>query len=713
MASLDAFLVRAARLPRIAARSPQDHRAAAGELLQQAVELLPQYPQRSTEIAMAASRLGVFAEAAPVEEFARVFGQLANERLPDTKWSKQQAREALAAYVAIEGLGTNAGAAALNIASRASAAVEVLEPQELTAALARLAASRSSDHQPSQVGSILKPPSGAFEAAAADVSVALQKCLLNKGETLKELSAQDLCNAIVGLARSPLLVPDAAAVIAGVAQSRVSELSFPSLLDFSRAVAELAEALQGPQRQQVIECLRETFPTLASAAQSNLQSDFQQVGLCLSGLARIAGSLPEEASEVFSKEVISRNKDQIFSAICQDDEMQLLEVAAPLLRLDSESWSGLLQYMALEGLPKLPASHESNSRFVSILEWIASKEGHLSFPPFFDFAFQELSQRVLSGTAIRKATSLLAKVHLERPDLLALCATAITNAAANDAQSEPAEFADVALDLSAMAGLYSRVKLLKEQRNSNEPHQSNRSNHEKEQRVALEHMAQRFQVSGQIAQDLLTPQNSASDAAFLALSAFAQATCRNTNRTDSADQADTRTVQAGLNYLDVLCTQLKSQTKLSMQQAHIFVTCMRGFCVKGPAPSPPPPSTIEVLEGVIQQCRDFADQKEARLCLAVLQELHSDPACPPILKSLLGADGDPTTDATTGARERLRASMASESAPTPSPNRGLLRRLFGLWRAKNSCRNKMKQVFEQVQLYSLMFCILLPIDSQY
>ncbi|CAK9050653.1 unnamed protein product [Durusdinium trenchii] len=697
MASLDAFLVRASRLPRLAARSSQDHLAhaahvaAAGELLRQAVDLLVQHRERAAEIAMVASRLGALAEAAPLEEFANAFGQLAHESLPDGNFSKEQAREALAAYVALEGLGAHVnglGSAlqiASRIASRTSTAVSLLEPQEISAALARLAASRSSAQQRSQVSqvaSISKPPNGAFEAAAADVALALQKSLLAKGEALGALSAQDLCNAVVGLARSPLLVPDAAIALASVARSRVSELSIPSLLDFSRALAELA-VVQGPQRNQLVECLHETFPLLARVASTSLQGDFDKVGLCLSGLSRLAANLPEESAAAFAKEIISPAADQILDVVCQDEDMQLLEVGAPLLQLDKNAWTKLLRYLALEGLPKLPATQESNSRFISILEWVASKDEQTlieSCPPLFDFAFQELSRRRenLDAAAVRKATKLLANVHLERPDLLPSSAMAIAVHGAR-AEAQPAELAEVALYLSAMANLYLRLSMMS-------PASSNKITNQDEQQhepqgLALQQMAQSFVLSSRTAQDLLTSSNAASDAAFLALSAFAQATCRTSpNATVSVATQSAQLIEiAGLDYLEALCKVLQlnhAENTLSMQQAHIFVTCIRGFGTKGP----PPSSILAVLEEVIQLIQQSllaSDQKEVRLCLAVLQELQSDPACPPALKSLLGARMQSSAEPSNDARERLRASMASESPPTPSPAPGFLRRMFG------------------------------------
>eukprot|EP00439_Symbiodinium_sp_Y106_P025001 s1139_g3.t1 len=123
------------------------------------------------------------------KEEARRYGEVVSERLPSPDaWTKVHAREALAAYIAMEGLGKAAGVATLSVASRAVEGSQLLEAQDLAAALARLAAARSA------------PPGGAIgsqashtahEAAAADVAMALQKAMAQRVETLKELSSQD------------------------------------------------------------------------------------------------------------------------------------------------------------------------------------------------------------------------------------------------------------------------------------------------------------------------------------------------------------------------------------------------------------------------------------------------------------------------------------------------------------------------------------------
>lgn len=662
MASLDTFLMRAARLPRMIGGVPSPkHVAAAGELLCEAAALLPQHMDRSTEIAMAAGRLG-FADAKPVEHFAEAYQRLLNQKLPEENWSKTQAREVLAAYVAIEGLGHAPRAVSLKMASKASMAAAMLEAPELTAALTRLAATRS-QWRDSSNGS-------AHEAAAIDVTLALQKGLLKKCDALDELSAQDLCNAMVGLARSPMILPEAAAKIVAAARGRCSELqSFRSMLDFSRAIGELMSVLEGPQRQLAADCFAETFPHLISEAQKSFQNH-DSIGLCLSGLARIAAALPKESSETasFTREVISPFAETIL-LICQDEDLQFLEIAAPLLQLENgDAWVKLLRYLAMEGFQKLPDSQESTLRLISIIEWLASvassQNGNVTTccPPFFDFAIQELCQRIsglsqvpTAPAAVRRSAKVMSEVYLERPDLLPASAGVLARISI---LVSVVDLPEVALSLSAMASLYLRVASVGTSKDISKDSDD----------ITL--LVRSLEVLSKTAQGLLSPTNSQSDAAFLALSAFAQA-----SRHDGVD-ARRRVVTSGVQLLDAMCqvwTGSQAQA-LTLQQAHIFVTCLRTFCIGNGAPSPPR-SSLQVLEVVVESIA-AVDHKDARLCVAVLQEMHADPQCPPVLKSLLGAQGvhgEPALQ----ARERLRASMAEGVAAQPAQG-GFLRRIFGL-----------------------------------
>ncbi|CAE7610192.1 unnamed protein product [Symbiodinium microadriaticum] len=519
--------------------------------------------------------------------------------------------------------------------------------------------------------------------------MALQKAMAERVETLKELSSQDLCNALVGLARSPLVLPDAAAAVAGTARGRAAELSPRSLWDFARALAELSAVLQGPQKQQVSSCLEATWPVLASSTEQTLRHELQDdLGLCLAGLARLAAALPPQSEEAssFVSHVLRPNAQGLLNH-CQDEELRWLEMAGPLLRLEGqEAWISLLRQLALQSLPGLPRGEEMASRFVSILQWVASCDAQAACPPFFDFAFQELRHRVheLPQADIRRAAELFSQVHLERPDLLPSAASALARAA-----RPPEELPEVALYLSTLAGLYSRVAALPK---------SEEASSQEERRTALMALAEKLSGGAATVQELLTPSTVAHDATFLALSAFAQAVCR---PVDDVPAARELVLQAGLRLFDSLChtwstdTEETGEPRFSPQHVHIFITALRSFCV-GKGSASPPVSCLEVLQGVVQHTvASAADgDKEARLCLAVLQELATDPACPGSLKAILPGleanevhsvqGGEPSGPGGT-AQRRLRAAMAASPGSQGAggfaregQERGFLRRMFGL-----------------------------------
>jgi len=208
-------------------------------------------------------------------------------------------------------------------------------------------------------------------------------------------------------------------------------------------------------------------------------------------------------------------------------------------------------------------------------------------------------------------------------------------------------------------------------------------------------LAEKLSGGAERVQDLLTPSTVAHDATFLALSAFAQAVCR---PVDDVPAARELVLQAGLRLFDSLCQTWSSDREepgeplFSPQHVHIFITALRSFCV-GKGSASPPASCLDVLQGVVQHTVASAADKEARLCLAVLQELAADPACPGSLKAILPGKeanevhsmqgGEPSGPGGT-AQRRMRAAMAaspgSEGAgfAREGQERGFLRRMFGL-----------------------------------
>ncbi|CAE8627814.1 unnamed protein product [Polarella glacialis] len=737
-ASLDLFLASAARLPRTLGRGrgqPAQTAAAAAHLISQAEPLLVAHPERAAEIALAVGRIGQLApETSLVAPFARAYAELAAERLPKpgATWSRVQAREALAAYVALEGLGSSAGVAVLPLAARAAEGAALLEASELVAALARLAAASSSSSPAGRAAA-----GSALAAASADVAAALQRPLVEKAAALVHLSGPDLCSAAVGLARSPFLMPEAASAVAAALSGRLAELPAPALWDLSRASAELLARLHGAgagaETAELRALLGEALPLLAASTQSALlalapgaagsSGGSAEAVLVLSGLARLAAVFPPESAgaEALRIQILQPNSQALLAAACEDQTLERLELFGPLLCLaGGEAWAGLLRHLALEGLTRLQSGEENAVRTVTILEWVAAADereaappsagGALApaFPAFFDFAFEELLRRLPElppgGPHLRRVVRLLGQAHLERPDLLGDMAAAAASAARSfeaGPSSTPPRLSDIALQLSAFAALYVRLAGIVSARSSEEGQE------------ALKSLAAVFEESSAACQDLVLPKGdkgsqgsaAADDAACLALSAFAQAVCR--SPASVAPAARRRLIEAGLQLLDALCCNWSIVTKekgLSPQQAQIFVTALRGFCAEKGAP-PPPASSLELLDGLVSHASAAAPvNREARLCLAVLGELAADPNCPASLRALLpkpqAAEGDQNRRDASGsgaarnaAQERLRAAMAAANGarvaaatgegmgPPPTGSRavpGFLRRLFGL-----------------------------------
>ena len=453
------------------------------------------------------------------------------------------------------------------------------------------------------------------------VAEALQRRLLEL--PLEDLSAQDLCHALVGLANGTV-VPETAAKLALLMKHRGHELSLRSLLDFARALATLLRLLEGSERAVVAESFKETLPRLAAAMDS---AD----GLVLTGLSRVAASLPEESQEAlaFAKAVVAPQVEVLLEELRQDEKMECLELSAPLLHLDKEGYSKLLEYLARDGLRRLEPH-----RVLSMLEWVLEKNNSSASssslcPPFFDFGLQELATRDLTSTDTRRLARLSAQAPLVRPDILPVQAleTVVEN------------LEELALHLAGLAEVYLRLR-------------------EEGQEARAAAVVQILEASAQRAPELLTPETCQSNAAFLGLSAFAQAACR------YEAGAQQRLLLAGLQYLDVLCRARSASASgepLSFQQAHIFATCLRGFCL-GKEPLPAPAASLELLEDVMKDMRS-RETKEAKLCLAMLEELRADPRCPPLLREA-------------SAQDRLRKSMAE--APVQKAPANLLRRIFGL-----------------------------------
>eukprot|EP00933_Yihiella_yeosuensis_P082896 TRINITY_DN9691_c0_g1_i1.p1 TRINITY_DN9691_c0_g1~~TRINITY_DN9691_c0_g1_i1.p1 ORF type:complete len:741 (-),score=169.11 TRINITY_DN9691_c0_g1_i1:328-2502(-) len=714
-ASLDFFLATAARLPRLAAATLGGHAqprtaSAAAELLAQAKDLLGEHPTRASEIALAVSRIRpLVADPMLVAPFAKAFAEAATERLPSSgaAWTRAQAREALTAYVALEGFADSAGAAVLPLAARTAEGVSHLEAPEVAAALARLAAARSLRSGASE------GDSSTLEVASKDVAAALQVHLAHKAESLKELSSHDLCSAAVGLARSPLLLPAAASAVAVAARGRLDTLSTtsPSLWDFSRAMSELLGRLghnpaQQEHREQIQTILSEAWPLLSILSHrtfaENTSDDVMsaEAALCLTGMARLGTAL-QPTSEIasFVEKLVGPNSTALLAlATSGKADPSTLELVGPLLRLSpaKEAWEKYLQYLALDGLPAFPNDEASTDRVITMLEWLAATENSVqeglrkasSFPAFFDFALEELTSRFedLQVGHFRRVSKLLSEVHLERPEhidsmTLALLSGAQRNSASGS--NEPLRVAPLALDLASFATLYVRLASMAASSSSSVKEDSS----EKGSASGLLALTETMKEAGKSIEELTAQGDASSSASWLALSAFAQAVLRTSPST--APKCRRQLVEAGLSLLDALCNSSeKAEDDLNPEQAHIFVTALRGFCAEPGAPTPPA-SCHTLLRALLQQASTAqAGDREARLNLAVLSELAADPNCPPSLRSVLPEPTQAQREAPSSARQRMQAAMSSGGSqggsnfqkPKEEGNSGgggFLKRFFG------------------------------------
>jgi len=158
---------------------------------------------------------------------------------------------------------------------------------------------------------------------------------------------------------------------------------------------------------------------------------------------------------------------------------------------------------------------------------------------------------------------------------------------------------------------------------------------------------------------------------------------------------------------------VRDGVELTAPQTHIFVTAFRSLCVGDGVP-PPPPAVLAALQAqrTAMLTRAGVD-RDARLGLAVLEELSRDPACPEVLRSALSSSAPGVLDVArpsqgsqpsskSGASARMRQHFQASAAewkdsgsPRQSPSsvntapltsalaagsgtRGFLRRLFGI-----------------------------------
>lgn len=714
MGGLDAFLRTAARLSRVRGGGAAGREAGAA-LLRQAPGLLAEHPERAPEIALGVRRCGPH-DPRLLAPFTADLARLARARLPAEGQapSRARAREGLVSYVTLCGLGAE-GADVAFLRARVLELADLLEAPAAAAALAQLA--------------------GGSAEGASEVALALQRPLRDAA-ALDALAMPDLLAAAMGVARSAAVLPAAADALIATLGARFASTgsslegqapqAAPAqmLSDVTRAAAELRRRreLGDEQRKAIDALLLAAWPLLAAAALRGFERGGVEAAVCLSGLASVASVLPAEGlvAEAFAARVLGPGAPALISFVRADSDA--LEIAGPLLRqAGGENWTAFLGHLVMEALPGLPRDAEGAARVLAILEGVAASSGSTqetaggtcpqpAFPPFFDFAIEELLGRFgdMGRHEVRRSVRLVAHVHLERPDLLCSAAPGLAQACAAAAAGGDGGIYDAALGLAATAALYMRVAALGAAGDATSGE-------------GLAGVAEVLEAQGAVCAQLvaaaaeraaergrLPPEEAAreADAACVALSAFTQVACRAEGVPDLVRE---RLLLAGLGLLEALSAAwAATSVDLTAPQSHIFTTALRSFCAWRGAP-PTPPTAVEVLRSLVAQALVAPrGDREASLRLAMLGEFARDPACPEELRSVLpasaaeasapeaaagpGASASATAErlrSSVGkaAAERLRASVAEHASkgpgPTPPPDRraraggGFFRRLFG------------------------------------
>lgn len=661
-APLDSFLIAAARLTKSAGEP------AKATLLREAPQLLLQHPDRGLEIALAVSRWCPL-EASLIGPLASALALSASERLSSSSPpSRRLCREAVATYVTLRHFGSGAELAAALIGAEAAAAVAQtpLEALESAASLARLA---SVTERPSTVDG---------SRAAGAVALALQKPLA-KAAVLEALSGGDLCAAVVGISRSEEVDLDALEAVLLTAADRVEELATRPLWDLARAGAELS--LRLPSFGPLAKLFGSLWLRLATVTQTGLRAGGSEAVLTVAGLSRLAAAVPP-ASPLFTslqEALLKPNGQALLELACSGQER--MEVVGTLLfTAGADEWPKLLQHAALQGFPQMPPGPPSAERLLSFMDMVAGSSpappepaplGASAFPPFFDFAFEELLMRSsdLTPVQLRQAARLLGRAHLEKPELLEGMVKSLAQALLAHPEGKVQRLPELGLRLSAFAGLFvrlaSQVAATKEQ---GQP--------------GLDAIVTVLERDGVLCEGALQAPVTARDVdgAFLGLSAFVQAL----HRIPASSHALLRQhlVSQGQSLLNSMAAAQSLREAVTPQHGHIFVTALRALCLGHGAEVPLP--VMELLRQLVASAAAAPGNRDARLLWEVLSEIAADPKCPDSLKETLPPPAvrvqEPNRPAIPSAQDRLRASMAaaSEAPLRPPPERpSLFSRLFG------------------------------------
>lgn len=655
---LDSFFAAAAR----AARRPGGK---FDELIGQATELLAHHPRRAAEIALSVQRLRVSPEI--VAPFAARFAQLAQDQLPTggEALTRSQARDALFVYITLCDLGVGRHVSD-PIASRVAAGASALEAPSLAVALAKI---------------------GATNSSSAEVALALQEPLARSGG-LTALSPGDLHALVIGLARAPEILPSLATAVVDMLTERLQEMPPVALCDAARATAELRARVLAKERgegeavRRIDEKLQIFWPHLATALRESPSAGPAAVAQCALAMTRMVSALPpgSAARGALVSEVLRPSVAQL---LVLSKDPAAFELVAPLVReCGGEAWEALLQILALEALPTLPFDEVGAERLAEILEYFGEEAASKpAFPPFFDFALEELLHRLqgVQPQRLQRLARFYGQAHLERPDLLPQ-ATAIFAAAAMTPSHQMSKASDLALRLSGFAALYVRISELKAVKPD-------------ELTAALVAIAEVLSMDGAAFEHAAgatagdADATSTRDSACLALSAFTQVLVQ--ARKDAAPGSRDTVVQRGRRLLEVTADGLlRDRVTLTPPQMHVFITAFRALCV-GQSVVSPPQRVVEALHMLLRQAAKAAvTDRDAHHVLSMFGELANEPDCPEAVRALL-SDGDATA-ASEVARDKLRRNVQASAAeaagrgpqmPQPGASQagvsGFVRRIFG------------------------------------
>jgi len=692
--SLDGFFNSAARVMRRIDAGPETG-TVVRQLVGQASELLSHHPQRAAELAFTIQSLKSNDNQA-IAHFRSNFASVACQRLPDRGVlpTRAQTHEALISYIALLELdyGQNEAEAARQLGLCISKGAQLLEA-------------------PALVGALLRT-----NKADADVILALQRPLANP-TVLKELSISDLCSVARGVAQADSLVPDFVSLLVSTILVRLPQISAAMLIETSPYVVKLSLQMEGGA---------ERAPGLPPQFWEHYVNALRSADDILSarGLLRLAVVVPQAQYSAFVADVLCPNVHMLINAVRTDLGIfgMVASTLKPALHTDAckRAWAELVEFLAVDGFQRISKNHGGSQMLMSILDVVIEVIGeeHIStpsvFPPFFDFVLEELLQRVphLTARQLRQSVRIMARVHLERPDLLCSAARILAdaacsqdlapvNTAAANCNSDQGSLSDVevtslALRSSAFSALYIRVASLNTSCGSKADNHAEKLHDDKRliDDSVLDAVATVLDKDGQSFEGMLLPLSASPsstnvakelsmtlcNATCLMLSALAQPLCRTNMHAGSSARAVI--ARRGCSLLEAASASwVQNHVKLTAAQSHIFLTALRSF-EYGAGALELEPSVAAIIQGIlIQASAAPAHDKDTHLCLAMFAELANDPKCPKPLRNMffpqekqqstINSEGVSNSWMQTSPAHKLRAHVKMADVDKPQSRQSL------------------------------------------